>query len=389
MEAVPASTDPEQLAAPRPRSARTSPPRRHVRRGHSARSGLSTGGAVVVGLVVVVLAAILLLVFLVPSPISYVSKPGNPAPTTLGVNSTIKHVVVIVLENQRLAAVDQGAQYERYLQSTYGNVTNFYGACHESLPEYDAMTSGQSFTCTNIPIENATNIADLVQAKGGTWGAYFEGMPSACDLNTTGPNVDEPGETAGTTTAYNGSYTSYHNPFITYADVRNNATRCDSDVLNSEAFNETVAAGVLPTYSYYVPNIYNDGLKTNVSFASTWLQGFLGSILNSTDPSIQSLVASTAWFIVSDEGSDLDLSGYEAGNVVSPWCEYETGQALSVCGGATYLAVVSPLSHGTTYTVDSTDYSLLSTVEYVLGLGSTGEGNDGTAAFPAMTSLFS
>lgn len=287
----------------------------------------------------------------------------------LPVAGLVQHVVVIVLENQEISTVYTSAPYERYLQHTFGNATTFYGACHDSLPEYAAMTSGRSYTCTSIPIEGVTNLADLAQAKGESWDGYFEGMTSPCQL------------------ASGGSYVSYHNPFILYKDIRYNSTRCDAHIRNSASFNASLANGTLPTLSYYVPNIYDDGLHSSVAAADTWLRSFLSPILNSTSPVVLAEVATTAFFIVSDEGSSTDLSGYSAGGVVSSWCQNQTQTALSVCGGPTYLSVVSPLSHATTYTGDATDYNLESTVEWLLGLGNDG-GNDGTTAFPAMTTLF-
>jgi Phosphoesterase family len=294
-------------------------------------------------------------------PITF-SPSSSPPPS-------ISHVVVIVMENQEESAVLKGAPYLSYLADTYGSASSFYAACHESLPEYAAMTSGESFTCTSIPIEGATNIADTLQAKGDSWDAYFESMPTACDIHS------------------HGAFVSYHDPFILYKDIRYNATRCDEHILNSQAFNQSLASGMLPTYSYYIPNTDDDGENTSLAYGDTWLQSFLAPILNSTQPSIQKLVSTTAFFVVFDEGSDSDLSGYSSGGVVSSWCQSETGQPLSVCGGHTYMVVVSPYSHHTTYSADATDYNLESTVEMLLGLPSDG-GNDGTAAFPAMSSLF-
>lgn len=298
----------------------------------------------------------------------------NPATTNLTFThlsppSSISHVVVIVLENQALSSVYAHAPYERYLQHTYANATAFYGACHESLPEYAAMTSGESFTCTSIPIQGVTDLADLVQNKGDSWDAYFEGMSSTCQLSSSG------------------SFVSYHDPFILYKDVRYNSTRCNAHILNSASFNSSVTAGTLPTFAYYVPNIYDDGLQSSVATADTWLKGFLAPLLNSTNATVQGEVSHTAFFVLSDEGSETDLSGYSVGGVVSSWCQNQTHQARSVCGGATYLTVVSPVSKGTKYLSNATDYNVESTVEWLLGLGRDG-GNDGTSAFPAMTSLF-
>jgi phosphoesterase family protein len=323
---------------------------------------LSAGGAIVVA------AALLLGWGLGWFPAGSAHPPPSIPPSTPP-PAAIQHVVVVVLENQPLSAVYAQAPYERFLQHTYGNVTPFYGACHNSLPEYAAMTSGRSYSCTTIPIQAVTNLADLLEMKGDSWYGYFESMPTPC------------------ATTSSGAYVTNHNPFLLYQDIRENASRCDAHVLNSAAFNASLRAGALPTFSYYVPNIYDDGFKSSTAATDLWLNNFLSPILNSTNPTVTAELATTAFFIVSDEGTDSDLSGYSSGGVVSGWCQNQTQQPLSVCGGETYLAVVSPQSHGTVYTLSATDYNLQSTVEWLLGLGSDG-GNDGTPGFPAMTSLF-
>lgn len=329
--------------------------------------------ALLLPVAVAVVAAALLLVGWTVGWFPARGPPGPPPPAPPPTSSTpppaIQHVVVIVLENQGLSSVDSQAPYERYLQATYGNVSPFYGACHNSLPEYLAMTSGRSFTCTTIPVESVTNLADLLEAKGASWAGYFESMPTSCDPSSSG------------------GYVTNHNPFLIYEDIRGNASRCDAHVLNSASINASIQAGTLPTFSFYVPNVYDDGFRSSTAATDLWLNDFLSPLLNSTNPTVAGAVAHTAFFVVSDEGTDADLSGYSAGGVVNAWCQNQTQQPLSVCGGQTYLAVVSPLSHGTHFTSEATDYSVESTIEWLLGLGGDG-GNDGTAAFPALTSLF-
>lgn len=295
--------------------------------------------------------------------------PPTPPPAQSPPPPAVQHVVVVVLENQVLSSLYSQAPYEKYLQRTYGNVTPFYGACHHSLPEYTAMTSGRSFSCTTIPIAGVSNLADLLEAHGDTWAGYFEGMPTPCGLTDAG------------------SYVTNHNPFIVYQDIRSNTSRCAAHVLNSDAFNASVRNGSLPTYSFYVPNIYDDGFRSSTAASDLWLNDFLSPLLNSTDPTVRGEVARTVFFIVSDEGADADLSGYSVPGVVNSWCESQTGTPLSACGGQTFLAVVSPMSSGTGYASAATDYNVESTVEWLLGLGSDG-GYDHTPAFPAMTSLF-
>jgi phospholipase C len=293
---------------------------------------------------------------------------GATAATPTG--TPIQHVVVIFMENQEVPQITEQSPEFNYLATTYGNASQFYPICHGSEPNLLTMTSGYSYPCGNatIPISANRNLPDLLTKAGDSWGAYFESMPTPCDkANST-------------------SYMVQHNPFLLYSDIADNASRCDSHLLNSDVFNSSLAAGTLPNVSWYVPNRFNDCDYASLPFCSTWLQGFLNSILRSSSPTVQGVVAHTAFIITFDEGTT-DL-GYTVPGVVNPWCQSQTGTPLATCGGHSYLVVLSPYSMGTTYTHDATDANVESTIEWLFGLPSDG-GNDGTANFPSMNSLFS
>jgi hypothetical protein len=282
---------------------------------------------------------------------------------------SIRHVVVIMMENIDLSTSLSYAPYLDYLWNTYGRATEFYPVCHGSLPDYTSITDGRYFVCGgSVPTSSAKNLPDVLEAKSLSWGGYFESMPTPCDPQWDGQIYDPS-----------------HNPFLVSEDIIGNPSRCDTHVVNSSVFNASVASGSLPTFSLYVPNTQDDCEYSNLPICDTWLRGFLSPMLNSTNPAVAQLMASTAFFIVFDEG--LNYAGYSVGGMVNGYCQNETGSALTVCGGHTYLAVVSPYSHMTSYTADATGYNIESTIEWLLGVGSDG-GYDGTANFPPMTSLF-
>ena len=300
---------------------------------------------------------------------------GASVTTSIAFGADIQHVVEIIMENQAASAVLSSAPYQSYLAANYAQATHYYAACHYSYPDYAAMTSGRYFACGNasLPVEGVTNLADLFEQANLTWMGYFESMASACQVTSTG------------------SYVAYHDPFILYKDIRYNTSRCDAHVVNSAAFNASVANGTLPTFSYYVPNVYDDCYKSTLSFCDNWLKAFLSPILNSTSAAVQKLVASTVFLIVYDEGEETGsafYSGYTADKgYVNTWCQNATGKGLSACGGQTYAVAISPWSSKLHYDTDATDYNLQSTVEWLFQLGGDG-GWDGTSAFPAMTGLF-
>jgi Phosphoesterase family len=300
------------------------------------------------------------------------------AGTLLTVNVTfsplnITHTVVIILENQDLGTILQYAPYEDYLWNTYGEATNFYPWCHPSLPNYYAITAGRFGECglndgVGIPPSNDTDLPDVLQAAGETWGGYFESMPSPCDTTWLGTIYDP-----------------WHNPFLVSNDIVMNASRCDSHVVNSDVFNASVANGTLPNFSFYVPNTQDDCEYAVLRVCDDWLKGFLPPILNSTRPAEENLVNHTAFFILYDEG--LTNLGASIGGLENTFCTNYTGLQQTTCGGHSYLVVVSPYSHGDVYTTNSTGFNVAETIEWLLGVGNCG-GFDASPDFPPMESLF-
>eukprot|EP00455_Lapot_gusevi_P010373 TRINITY_DN14694_c0_g1_i2.p1 TRINITY_DN14694_c0_g1~~TRINITY_DN14694_c0_g1_i2.p1 ORF type:complete len:191 (+),score=11.78 TRINITY_DN14694_c0_g1_i2:28-573(+) len=67
-----------------------------------------------------------------------------------------------------------------------------------------------------------------------------------------------------------GPYYRKHNPFMSFTSIRNNQTRCQK-IVNSSQFEVDIRQNKLPQYSFYSPNIDNDGHDTNITFASDYL----------------------------------------------------------------------------------------------------------------------
>ena len=93
---------------------------------------------------------------------------------------------------------------------------------HPSAPNYLAATAGSAFNSTGSDgrqVYDTLQVGDLVNNAGMTWSEYAEGMPVPCYLQNTG------------------LYVVRHVPFLWYADVVENVSRCDADVVNFNAFN--------------------------------------------------------------------------------------------------------------------------------------------------------
>jgi hypothetical protein len=267
----------------------------------------------------------------------------------------IQHVIVIMEENEISANVFKHGPFEVYLAHRYAYANQYYGVCHPSSPNYLAITGGsplQQCGTDAYNVYNSENIFDLAQKAGLSWYDFSESMPQPCYTKDTFPS---------------GLYVAHHNPAIFYQDIVDNPALCNAHDLPLSSWYSLVNSSQIPNFAFIAPNMNNDGHQTNVSFADHWLQNFLGPYLNA------SWMQSTAFFVTWDEGMNAwhnDNSGYNGTD-----------------GGKVYFAAISPWARAN-YTLSSNacHYDLASTIEWLLGLPSTGH-ND-SAQFPALESIF-
>jgi hypothetical protein len=346
-----------------------------------------------------ILAALLVLTTAAWAPAAAVAPPSGPAPASAGTPAAastpyIQHVVVVVLENEILPNVWGHGPYERYLAAQYGNATNYYAVCHPSAPNYLVMFAAVANQCGSDTWNNYTNTSINVEldAANLTWAAYAESLPSgACG---------DPGSATA------GMFATRHVPALWFSNILKNQTYCNDHVLSSASFNDSVANGTLPNYSYYTPNLCDDGHNgcggntTDAQMtaqADAWLDGWLSPILNHTgryaSSAEQAVVNHTAFFLTWDEGTGSN-SGFAVPGITGgdnyKWCGQNGASGDAVCGGQIYTAVVSPYSKHTTFATNDSPYGLLRTVEWLFHLAPLGNpgGFDNQSGFPAMTSLF-
>jgi PKD repeat protein len=254
-----------------------------------------------------------------------------------------------VLENEGQSKVLSQGSFEKYLADRYERASHYYAVCHPSAPNYLALTSGTPWQCGSdgYSVYSTENLGDLLEKANVSWADFDESMPKACDTNNSYP------------------YMVKHDPFVYYSDLVGNSSLCDSHVLPLTAWTGDVANGTIPNFAFFTPNMLDDGHDTNVSYADHWLRGFLSPLLN------DSWFNDSAWFVTYDESAATDSSGYN-----------------TTQGGNVYFAAASPFvpAHST-YATNASHYTLLATIEWLLGLNSTGH-HDGTSEFPAMRGLF-
>ncbi len=346
--------------------------------------------------------AVALLVWTAQSPVNApvsllpasatVSVAVSPPPTPY-----IQHIVFILLENQPEYDVVQNGPYQSYLAATYGNVTNMYAACHPSAPNYLALLAGETNQCGTDNWYNYTNttVGNLLTHEGLTWASFAQDLPSnACS---------SPG------TATSGLFATRHVPFLYFADDLRFPAYCHQHLHTGLAFQSDVANGTLANYSFFTPNLCNDGHNPcggNTTLAEmerqtdAWLKGFLPPILNhtgmyNTSPE-RKLIAHTLFIILYDEGEGINTNGgFAVPGITSgdtyAWCQANGAKGDAVCGGHIYAVFVSPYSVGTQFTQNTSDYGIVHTVEWLFHLPHLKNPGrfDASSAFPAMRSLFS
>jgi PKD repeat protein len=252
-----------------------------------------------------------------------------------------------MMENAEAAAVMQHGAYEHHLATTYAYASHYYAVCHPSAPNYLALTSGKAWQCGSDghSVYSTANLGSLAQNAGLSWAGFEESMPKPCDTSNSYP------------------YAVKHNPFAYYANLQGNSTLCKTHDLNFTAWTSDVAKGTIPNLAFFTPNLKNDGHDTGVAYGDSWLKGWLTPLLN------KSFFRSSVFFVVYDEGVN-DNHGYNG-----------------LMGGNVYMSAVSPYSAaGYVDTNQTSHYNLLTTVEWLLGLGSTGHNDN--SKFPPMKSLF-
>jgi hypothetical protein len=260
-----------------------------------------------------------------------VAPSGNGAISeSPSVDPAQKKVFVIVLENtDASSAIKQ--PFLAQLAAQGALLSNYSAITNPSQPNYIGLTSAGTWGITDDSNHtvNVRHIGNLIEEKGLTWKSYAEGYPGGCNLS-----------------ASVGTYVRKHEPFLSYQNVQTDATRC-AKIVNSSQLATDIAAGTMPNYSFYVPDLNNDGHDTGVAYADNWLSSTFSSLIN--DPKF---MKDNLLIVTFDEGS-------------------QANQVYTVLYGDSVIP-------GSTSSQATGHYGLLATIEQYLGLGSLGQA-DATA----------
>jgi hypothetical protein len=239
-----------------------------------------------------------------------------------------RHVFVIVMENKSPQQALQGP-FTASLASKYRVAGNYTAVAHPSLPNYLALTSGQTYGIehNNYYVLPNGGIGDQLTAARVTWRAYMEGMTSGC--------LDSPYP-----------YAIKHNPFAYYGGA------CPDNVVPMTALASDLN-GNTPRFSFISPDLCHDQHDCNLTAGDNWLRQTVGMITQSK-----------AWT--------------SNGLLVITWDEDDSSGDNHVL-----TLFISPnQSHRVSYQ-PYTHYSLLATIENVLGVGRLG----GAAGAKVMSDL--
>jgi hypothetical protein len=198
-----------------------------------------------------VFSKLFFLVFIV-SFIEVIATPHRAVPQ-------FNKVMIVIFENADFQDVVNQPFFKK-LGTEGALLTNFHAETHPSQPNYIALISGSTQGCkndSNINID-APNLADLLEEKGKTWKVYAESYPGNCFKGAT-----------------SGTYVRKHNPFISFKSIQNDPERCSHIVDASELQND-IDNNTLPTFSFYVPDLNNDGHDTSPKFADNWYSQTFG-----------------------------------------------------------------------------------------------------------------
>ncbi|MDQ1388119.1 MAG: hypothetical protein QOF56_1573 [Acidobacteriaceae bacterium] len=201
-------------------------------------------------------------------------------------------VVIIVLENgdYEVAVRDKNLAA---LAAKGASFSNYHALFHPSYPNYLAMVAGTDFGIhkrgryladrqVNFPNDAAhKTIADRLVAAGLEFKNYAEELPQgACPFRIDSQHVSK---------RKAGDYVRRHVPFMSFAEVQekwcDRIVGVDSGKANSllalgdDNFIKDAKAGLV-AYSFYSPNMNNDGHNTNVGTAGAWVSKFLDKTFN-------------------------------------------------------------------------------------------------------------
>ena len=342
------------------------------------------------------------------------TAPGTRSTATSAVTAPlppIKHVFVLMLENQNARNTFGKASPAPYLARTLpaqgAFLPNYYGIGHASLDNYIALISGQApneQTQLDCPVFSefvlqqpvldahgqalgsgcvypriVATLPDQLEAARLTWKGYMEdmGKDPARERATCGhPWIGKEDLTEIATAS--DKYATKHNPFVYFHTIIDDPAHCDAHVVNLDALPKDLQQlATTPNYTFITPNLCNDGHDPRCIDGAPGGFPAIESFLRKWVPQITSSPAfkqDGLLIITFDESEGATAEEATACCDEKPLASARQPAGMIGPGGGRIGAVLlSPfIKPGTVSMSPYNHYSLLRTVEDLLGLGHLG-----------------
>ena len=335
----------------------------------------------------------------------------EPAPQATAPLPPIRHVFIIVLENQSYAATFGAQSAAPYLATTLPQqgalLRQYYAIGHASLGNYVALISGQAPNqATQLDCADFTDfrlsspgldahgqargvgcvypaivrtLPNQLTAAGLTWKAYMEDMgndphreAATCAHVTIGARETTHRAQVGD------QYATKHNPFVYFHSIIDDRADCDAHVVNLARLPQDLqTTATTPNYTFITPNLCNDGhdgmcvdgRRGGLAAIDGFLRQWVPQITRSPAFLVDGMLIVT--FDESD-GSGADGSSACCGERPLPGAMFKPG-FNGPGGGRIGAVVLSPfVKPGTVSAQAYNHYSLLRTVEELFGLAPLG-----------------
>ncbi len=323
----------------------------------------------------------------------------------------IRHVFIIVLENQSYAATFGTRSAAPYLATTLTRqgalLTHYYAIGHASLGNYVALVSGQApNTATQLDCPDFTQfelsspgldahgqahgagcvypvmvrtLPGQLSAAGFTWMAYMQDMGNDPHREAATCAHVALGARETTLLAQVGDqYAAKHNPFVYFHSIIDDRARCDAHVVNlTRLLQDLKTSAATANYVFITPNLCSDGHDAKCVDGRRGGLAAIDAFLKEWVPLITrspAFAADGMLIITFDEsdGSGADGSSACCAELPLPGARFKPG-FNGPGGGRIGAVVISPFVKPGTVTAEPYNhYSLLRTVEQLFGLAPLG-----------------
>lgn len=200
------------------------------------------------------------------------ATPASPATTARTPSAStapaVTKLLVVVVENHSLSEMRAQMPYTAGLADRFGYASDYLAVRHPSLPNYLAITSGDTHGVADdaAPAAHALDgesVFGLALRSGRTAGLYADGMSAPCEPVDGGDD-----------------YAVKHNPWAYYVSERH-ACRVDDQPLG--ALSAAVRDGRLPDAGMVVPNLCHDAHDCRLSVADDWIRAQLEAVFAGPD----------------------------------------------------------------------------------------------------------